>query len=299
MRSWIAVLMMATAALAGEPFAKMEGEHVDILHKGRPLVRYMYAYDASTRERKHDTYKVFHHVMNEEGTDTITKGPGDLYTHHRGIFIGWSGLRHGGKRHDLWHMKAGCAQAHREVLKQEADETKSVLSTRIDWLASDGKTVCLEETRRVTVYHVDDAHLLLDFETALKAANGDVELKGDPEHAGFQYRPHEEVVRNKSARYTFHEPGVDPKAVPDLPWVALTYELKDRTYTVQHMNHPANPKGVKYSAYRDYGRFGAFFQKPIKNGETLELKYRIRITPGETPPLDTLSEQYAEFAGKN
>jgi hypothetical protein len=293
----LVVLALLTGMVgAAEPFKDTAGKHLDIVSKDRPLVRYMYEYDVSSPEKKHDTYKVFYHVMNEEGTDTITKGPGDKYTHHRGIFIGWSKLQHGGKGHDLWHMKAGAAQLHKEILKQEADEKKSTLSTMIHWLTSDGKTVCIEEKRTVIIHHGDkDAHLLLDFETELKAVNGDVQLKGDPEHAGFQYRPHQDVVRNKSSKYTFHKEGITAQKDKDLPWVALTYDLKDRKYTVQHMNHPANPKGVRYSAYRDYGRFGAFFEQPVKDGESLRLKYRIRITRGEAPARDVLAAQHEQF----
>ena len=292
------VALLAGTVVAAESFKDTEGKSLDILSNGKPLVRYMYEYDVSTPEKKHDTYKVFYHVMNEEGTDTLTKGPGDKFTHHRGIFIGWSRLQHGGKGHDLWHMKSGSAQVHKEILKQEADDKKSTLSTLIHWLAADGETVCIEEKRTVTVHHgAKGAHLLLDFETELKAVNGDVELKGDPEHAGFQYRPHQDVVRNKSSKYTFHEEGVTAKNAKDLPWAALTYDLKDRKYTVQHMNHPANPKGVRYSAYRDYGRFGAFFEQPIKGGESLKLKYRIRITGGEAPARDLMAGQYEQFVG--
>ena len=170
------------------------------------------------------------------------------------------------------------------------------MSTQVHWLTSDGETVCLDEVRTVTVHHNDkDAHLLLDFETELKAVNGDVNLKGDPEHAGFQYRPHNDVVGNKSAKYLFHADDATAKKTPDLPWVCMTYELNGKKYSVQHMNHPNNPKGTKYSAYRDYGRFGAFFQEPINDGESLKLKYRIRITLGDAPARDALAAQYKAY----
>ena len=100
----------------------------------------------------------------------------------------------------------------------------------------------VEETRKLTVHFTDpDAHLLADFATTLKAVGGDVQLRGDPEHAGIQYRPSNEVAENKSARYTFHAEGIDPRKDKDLPWVALTYELGDKMYTVQHMRHPTYP----------------------------------------------------------
>ncbi|MEM7391577.1 MAG: DUF6807 family protein [Verrucomicrobiota bacterium] len=293
-----AVLLASITWAGAQGFKDTEGKYLDILQGDKPLVRYMYEYDLSTPVRRLDTYKVWHHVMDETGENEITKGPGGKFPHHRAIYIGWSKLQHGGKGHDLWHMKGKAAQIHKEVLKQDSTPGKSTLSTQVHWLTSDGETVCLDETRTVTVHHNDkDAHLVLDFETDLKAVNGDVDLRGDPEHAGFQYRPHNDVVGNKSARYTFHAEGVNAKNTKDHPWVNMTYELKGRKYSVQHMNHPDNPKGTKYSAYRDYGRFGAFFQQPIKDGESLKLKYRIRITLGDTPSGDVMAEQYKAYIG--
>ena len=297
---WICVsgMIVAGSYALAESFKDTKGKYLDILHDGKPIVRYMYEHDTSTDEKKLETCKVYYNVMNEDGTDRITKGAGHLYPHHRGIFIGWMKVKSGGKIHDLWHMKKGEAQVHKEILEQKSDKDKTILLTRIEWLRMDGETPCIDEKRKVTVYHNDtEAHLLLDFETELKAVNGDVELSGDPEHAGFQYRAHESVEKSKSVRYTFPEPGTNPKKTTDMPWAAMTYRLAGKVYTVQHMTHPDNPKGWKYSAYRKYGRYGAFFETSIKDGETVKLKYRIRITTGEKPDLEALAAQYEKFSG--
>ena len=42
------------------------------------------------------------------------------------------------------------------------------------------------------------------------------------------------------------------------------------------MDHPKNPRPTVYST-RYYGRFGAYFEKDLKKGEKLELRYRIFI----------------------
>jgi len=292
----IALLLAAPSIRADshtQAFKDEKGKHIDIMHKGKPLVRYMYAYDQSTPESAHNTYKVFHHMMDATGKDTITKGPGGKYTHHRGLFVGWSKLTVGGKGYDTWHMK-NCTIKHVKVVKQQADKNASTLTTQLLWLTKDGSTI-LEETRTVTVHHNDGSHATIDWSTELKATNGDLNLKGDPEHAGFQYRPHNDVVANKSAKYIFHKEGINLKKDLDLPWVGESYELRGQKYTVQHMNHPDNPKGTRYSAYRDYGRFGAFFQKPIKNGESLKLRYRIRIILGEAPDRSEFDTHYSNF----
>jgi len=297
--SLAACFVTSTVLAAG--FQDDPGKHLDVLEDGKPIVRYMYGYDRSSGDRKHETYKVYHHVMNADGTDTITKGPRGQFTHHRGIFIGWSKLRHDDGQHDLWHMKQGAVQKHKEFLVKKSGSSESVLSTRIDWFDSDGKTVCLEETRTVRVHHnKPKAFTVIDFKSELEAVNGDVELRGDPEHAGMQYRPAQDVAKNKSAVYTFHKEDINPKTDRDLPWVAMTYNMENGdTYTVQHMNHPDNPKDTLYSAYRDYGRFGAFFETNIKDSETLTLRYRIQIYKGEAPSREEMGQQYKKYVSSS
>jgi len=292
------VVILAAPLFAGE-IKDQPGDHLDICHDGKPLVRYMYAYDTSTPEARHNTYKVYHHVMDTDGEQTLTKGPGGKYTHHRGLFIGFSRFKHSSGSHDTWHMKGSAAQVHQEFVAQEAGDDKTSVTSLIRWLGTDGETVLLEENRTVTVHHNDrDAYVLVDFVSELKAVNGEVTLSGDPEHAGMQYRPHNEVAENNSAKYLFHEEGISPQKDLDLPWAAETYELRGKQWSVQHMNHPNNPKGTKYSAYRSYGRFGAYPTTVIKDGETLTLRYRIRITPGETPSRGVLAAQYEKFVAE-
>ena len=74
-----------------------KGKHLDVLSGDKVLVRYMYEYDTSTDEKKHATYKPYLHVFDAAGKAPITKGPGGQFTHHRGIFIGWSKLGFNGK----------------------------------------------------------------------------------------------------------------------------------------------------------------------------------------------------------
>ena len=118
-------LFLAAAPFAfAQGFKDEPGKHLDILQNEKPLVRYMYEYDLSSPERRLDTYKVWHHVMDESGKNYLTKGPGGKFPHHRAIYIGWSKLQHGGKGHDLWHMKNKAAQIHKKVLAQKSDDQK-------------------------------------------------------------------------------------------------------------------------------------------------------------------------------
>jgi len=293
--SLILSLLVAAASRGEDAIRDNEGKHLDILKNGKPLVRYMYEFDNSTPETTHETYKVYHHVFDPSGKQPITKGSGGQYTHHRGIFIGFARLGYNGKSYDLWHMKGNARLIHQKFLAKQADERSATVSSLIHWDVNTDQTV-IEEKRTLTVYFNDpEAHLLADWTSELTAVAGDVLLKGDPEHAGVQYRPHNDVSKNKSAKYTFPKEGTDPRKDKDLPWVVLTYELGDAKYSVQHMRHPENPSDSVYSAYRDYGRFGNYFVKPIADGETLKLRYRFRITLGEAPAREELNRQYEAF----
>lgn len=281
------------------------GEYLDLLFGGHKVTRYMYAYDASTPQRTFETYKPFHHVYDAEG-NRLTNGPdgeseysaGNItFPHHRGIFIGWNRLTFEGRRYDLWHMKEA-HQVHQKFLNLTAGPSMAESTALIHWNDKEGEPILVEH-RTTTVYRQSDPTIMLmDFHTELKAVRGDVFLDGDPEHAGLQYRAHNDVAaggKENKAKYLFHKDGIDPKKDYNLPWVAMSYGLDSGRYVVQHMNHPDNPKPTIYSAYRDYGRFGTFFKKEIPDGETLTLRYRIVVGRGDMPDRQTLADRYAAY----
>ena len=278
----------------GFTFKDDPGNHLDLLHDGKPVARYMYAHDTSSKERLHETYKPYLHVFDASGEKFITKGAGGDFTHHRGIFIGWNRIQFNGKRYDRWHMKGG-EIVHKEFSKKMAKDGGAMFTSVTEWNDENGKPI-LEEHRTMGFSSGGDAgRLIIDFHTTLKAVNGDVNLQGDPEHAGVQYRPANELDRKKTV-HVFPKENANPKKDLDYPWVGETYTLRDQQHSVVHMNHPDNPKGTKYSAYRNYGRFGAFFEKEIPNGESLTLKYRFLIADGEMPSTDMITKVWNQMA---
>lgn len=296
----------SVACGAGFSWKDTEGKYLDLLYNGRKVTRYMYDYDESSAQRTFETYKVLHHVFDAKGDKLLTNGPDGVnpysksvkYPHHRGIFIGWSKLQFEGKSYDTWHMTKGVRQVHQKFLEQKADVNKAFSTALIHWKNGAGK-VMVEEKRTTTVYRpVGSTIVMLDFDTQLKAVNGEVYLDGDPEHAGFQYRPHNDVSKGPAqdrAKYLFHKEGINPKKDKDLPWVAMVYGLNGKRYSVLYMNHPQNPKGAVYSAYRDYGRFGSFFKKTIEAGKTLTLHYRIIVMQSEMPARQVLENLYQAY----
>ncbi|MFP6881857.1 MAG: PmoA family protein [Roseibacillus sp.] len=274
-----------------------KGKHLDVLAHGKVLVRYMYEHDTSSKERQHETYKPYLHVFDAEGKKPITKGPGGKFTHHRGIFIGWNRLQFNGKSYDRWHMKSGDI-VHQKFLKQEAGGHGGSFTSLTQWNDNDEKPL-LDEERTMTVQavHGGNVRMVIDFQSKLTATYGDVFLKGDPEHAGIQYRPANEVDAKKT-KYTFPAEGTNVKNERDLPWIAETYVLDGKAYSVVQMNHPGNPKGTKHSAYRDYGRFGSFFEKEIKKGESLTVNYQFVIADGELPERKKIEQAWKAYAAR-
>lgn len=296
LRAAILAATTGIGGLAAEPLAFKDtpGKHLDVLLDGKVAARYMYEHDTSTKERAHDTYKPYLHVFDAAGEAPITKGAGGDYTHHRGIFIGWNKIGFGGKTYDRWHMKGGDI-IHQDFPLQEIKEGAAVFTTRTLWMAEKDKPL-LEEKRTMKITPGSDGvRLVIDFHSELHAKYGALSLKGDPEHAGIHYRP-AQGVDLKATKYWFPEEKVDVPKARDLPWAAQTYVLRGKKYTVVHLNHPSNPKGTRHSAYRDYGRFGMFFEKDIPADGKLEVRYRFLILDGDFPGRETIAKAWTEYS---
>jgi len=290
-------------------FKDTAGEYLDVYLDGRAVARYMYANDVSTPERAHQTFKPYLHVFDAEGKGTITKGPGGQFTHHRGIFFGWKQIGFEGKKYNLWEMAPGNRQVHQKFLDQKAGPDQASFTSLVSWNLADGKTI-LQDERTFTFYRRPAPTLaLIDFSATVKDAAGDLDLSGDAEHGGVQFRPAEEVDR-KTLKYCLPKDAVEPPQDPnaefqtmktakiaktDLPWAAESYQLGGKTYNVEEMSGPGNPTGTRWSAYRDYGRFGAFPARQLKKGETFTLRFRFWVTTGAAPTRADLQKQYDEY----
>lgn len=306
---WVATLSRGKAPPpAGFTWRDSPGDYLDLLAGGRKVTRYVYAYDPVTPERYTATNKPFHHVFDAQGENLLTNGPGDgLYPHHRGLFIGWTAV-YRGEEYNFWSPNDGRAQVHQEFLQLTAGPVLAISKALIHWNDQNGEPVLVEERETTVFRQTAPTILLLDFRTRLTAINGAVVLEGNAEHAGFQFRAHSDVAAGYqagqhesvegaevSAQYLFHAEGIDPREDMDLPWVALSFGLHGRRYSVQHMNHPDNPRPTVYSAYRTYGRFGASFNDTIASGETMQLRYGIWVGAGEFPERELLVNRYTSL----
>jgi hypothetical protein len=300
--------LLSILALSAGANARENGFHFvdgagfrELLFADQPIYRYVTpAYDPSNRDA---TLKPFMHVYGLHNEGFITKGAGGMETHHRGLFFGFK-TQYG----NFWACNDGHQQQERYVAERQfADAHAARMASVVDWITKDGKPV-VRDTREVTATRPGDDAIVLDFDIVVESLNGDIELGGDPHHAGFHFRAAEEVqgpsttkpsirsglatyVRSAQAKLTKNDEWLDTA------WAAGMFSIKGNPYVVIHMNDPSNPGPVTYST-RPYGRFGAFFTTTLKQSQPLHLRYRIVVLDGKThpnPTVETLSPLYDDF----
>ncbi len=299
--------LFAGAGFAGASFAQdaatalslkdTAGQHLDVLSGGKILARYMYAHDTSTPAKKDETYKPYLHVFDAEGKAPITKGPGGEFTHHRGLFIGWMKIGVGGKTYDRWHMKGG-DQISEAIENQTAANGSASFTSKVKYTGEKDEAILAEERTLSFLPAPKPAYAAIEMTSKLTAVAGETTLGGDPEHSGLQFRPANEVDRTATV-YLYPKADANPHKDVDYPWVGESYTLDGKRYSVIYLNHPSNPKNAPFSAYRDYGRFGAWFRPTIPDKGSVTLKVRILVSEGELPPVDFIQQQWNTFAGKS
>ncbi|MDG5766036.1 PmoA family protein [Balneolales bacterium ANBcel1] len=292
------------AQCGATPFAWREaGPQSDRLLLGeKPVLQYEHpVYDADDVEH---TKKPFHHVFSPSGVRFITKGPGGLFSHHRGIFLGYYAYVDGSdERIDIWHARDGERSEHNRVIRRMEGPVLGGHVVSIDWKDHSGETF-LDEVREIRTFRQPDGHLLVDVRSELTALESSVFLGGDRHHAGLQFRAAQEVADNSEAT-RFIRPDAWSDVPPDeelesgdildFPWNAMVFEVEGRTYTVAYMSHPTNPRGAEMSE-RLYGRFGEFFEQELAGGETLVMNYRFWIRGGEAPDRSEIERRYDNYA---
>ncbi len=268
----------------------------------RPVLRYMYEpLDESTEQRRGETYKVYHHVFDPQGKRLMTKGPGGLFPHHRGLFYGFNRISYGeGQKADIWHCNHGEYQSHDAVVSIEQGAVLGRHRLAIDWHGRDGK-VFAKEQRELTAYQTNGG-TLIEFASRLSSEVGTLRLDGDPQHAGFQFRASQEVP-DKTKQQTYYlrpdgkgNPGEfrnwpGNKDHVNLPWNAMSIVLGEQRYTIVYLDKPSNPKPARYSE-RNYGRFGSYFVAQVETDKPLELNYRIWIQAGEVSVAEAAAQSH-------
>ncbi len=300
---WIATLTRE-GERAGPSFhwEDTPGKHLDLFHDKKRIFSYSYEMDDHFEEGETLTARnrAFYHIYDLQGEEVITNGPEEgLWSHHRGIMIGWRDVGFQGEELSFWGMEDLTVQKHVEFLKESAGPVLARTKSLIYWNDSTGTTI-IEEEREATIYsQFPPAILMLDFTSTLRAGNSPVTLDGNAEHGGVQYRAHNDVADEapgaEKPTYYFHQDDIDPHEDYNLPWVGMSYGLRNNIYSVLDMDHPGNPEPTIWSAYRDYGRFGPFFREELDANESLTIHYRFWISKESMPEREVLSSKYAAY----
>ncbi len=286
------LLLALTLNAAAFDITVADKDHVDVSNDGKVVAKLMMANDLSTPEKHHETYKPYLHVFDASGATRLTKGAGFNFTHHRGIFLGFSKISYGGKSYDRWHMKGG-DQVVTKIVPGDSGFTAS-----INWQGDTTDPFLTEERHFAFSAPAKPFYLGIDMTSAIKAVSGEAEISGDPEHAGAQFRP-SELVDTKTTTYIFPGENIDAHKVKDLPWAAEVFTVEGKTFTVVILNHPDNPKETATSAYRDYGRFGMFPKGKATAEAPFKLHYQWLVAEGDVRDAAVFQQAWNAFAGKS
>jgi len=305
-----AVLSEQAPAASGFAWEKQPGK-VELRFNKRPVLCYVCpAYDRTNLETRRATFRKFHHVYSPDGSMLVSKGPGGLHQHHRGLFFSYNHITYGdGKRANPW---AGPGydesyEADAGILSEEAGPVLGRHCVAIDWHA-DKETVFAKEKRELAAYAVPGG-ILIEFATRLATTSGKVRLDGNAQHAGFQFRASNEVAEKTAKKTYYLRPG--GKGAPgetrnpdnaektdrckNLPWKGMSFVVGGKRLTALYLDNPANPKPCRYGE-RDYGRFGSYFKYELDDGKDLVARYRFWLQFGEmdVPQAEAMRKDFVE-----
>ncbi|GMU93063.1 MAG: hypothetical protein AMXMBFR4_21210 [Candidatus Hydrogenedentota bacterium] len=269
-------------------------DRLDLVHEGKVwLSTITPQHDPNNRE---ETYKVYTHVFAFDGSAPLTKGPGGLYTHHRGLFIGWKDTWVGGVDYDTWHMD-NCYQKHVEWTELKTGNDAATQVEQLEWRTLD-ETAFIKEIRSITAFPAQDGSRVIDFESTLTSVSGDIQLKGDLHHAGMQIRMAQEVADHQDSTQYILPEGATQEAndkVPAAWWVCCSPVIAGKRLWIVHMTSPELVTGRPVYSIRRYARFGAFFEPTLLEGNPVTFRFRIVVSEKE---LDRAACQglYDEYA---
>ncbi len=270
----VLLALLAFIPAFGADIKVTPNEAVDIAQEGKVVARFMMAHDVSTPAKRLETYKPYLHVFDPSGTLRLTKGPGFNFTHHRGIMLGFAKINVDGKTYDRWHMTGGDQVVTAIIAKNDT------FSASIDWQGAAAAKPILREERVFTFTKpAAPFYLGIEMKTTLKPDQGEAKIDG--------------------TKTTYVYPGKDVliHKVRDLTWVAEVFTVEGRTFTALLLNHPSNPKDTAFSAYRDYGRFGAFPKGVATPEAPFKLHYQWLVAEGDVRDPAAFQQAYNAFAG--
>jgi hypothetical protein len=207
------------------------------------------------------------------------------HPHHRSMWFGQNNVN----GVNFWE-KGGTIK-HREFVTVQS---KPLIVTRNDWLATDGKKVC--EDQRTFTFGTDADTRWIDFDITVKASEGPVTF-GDTKEGSFGIRvaPTIKVDARKGGKIINSEGLTNADAWgKQAAWLDYHGPVDEQTVGIAILNHPSSFRFPTYWHVRTGGLFAANpfgvgdFEpgKPtgahtIPLGETMTLRYRVLLHKGD------------------
>lgn len=219
------------------------------------------------------------------------------HKHHRSIYVAYGDVN----GTDNWSEEPG----HATILETSHEVVSGPVLGRImgknDWLSSDGKKQ-MEDERVFTFYDVPGDERIIDVSLVFKATVGDV-LLGDTKEGGIiSVRVATTMDGNKSGTIVNAYGGITERECWGKPahWVDYYGLAQGKTMGVTIMDHPDSFRYPTRWHVRDYGLFtanpfalhdyephrGWRGDHTIKNGDSLNFRYRIYVHKGDTESAD-------------
>lgn len=273
------LLLLAITACHAVPPSTATAD--DVLAATRRALHYQHApYDPANPRA---TCKVWHDAFAPDGRQ-ISKGLGGEFEHHRGLFVGWNQVQCGERRFDFWHCNRGESQRHVTfVPPAELGLDGDWQVAEVAWCDAEGRAI-VNERRALHARAIDAATTAIEVVLELRTADQAVQLGGDPQHSGHQFRADNVFAAKDAAKVRYLRPP-SAQAMPDdvwtgCDWIAAVLPFADGPVTVVRVEAAGNPGPVRWST-RDYGRFGATFAARLEPGRPLRLGYTYLVAVGE------------------
>lgn len=219
------------------------------------------------------------------------------HKHHRSIYIAYGDVN----GTDNWSEETGHATIRETSHAVESGAVLGKITGKNDWLSNSGEKQ-MEDERTFTFYNLPGDERVIDVNVVLKATVGDV-LLGDTKEGGIiSVRVATSMDGNKGGNITNAYGGKTERECWGKPahWVDYYGPVQGKTVGITIMDHPDSFRYPSRWHVRDYGLFtanpfalhdyepqkGLRGDHTIKNGESLNFRYRIYIHKGDTESAD-------------
>jgi len=300
------LLACSCAAPAHENDELLEvGDKVIVSIDGQPFTEYRYA----------NPSKPILYPLYGPGGVRLTRDypmvggtPGEAadHPHHQSLWFAHGNVN----GFDFWHgTEAGERIVHDRLLGVDWKGERAVVRARNLWQIGGERTLCVEE--RTMSFGFDERGRVIDFTFVLSPTDQPL-VFGDTKEGTMALRlaPTLRLSGDVAAGRSLNAAGDTDGACwgKRAAWVSYYGPVGDRFVTVTLLDHPDNPRHPTWWHARDYGLFAAnpfgvhdFEGRPagtgdlrVELGETLTLRYRLRIAEGAPDP-DELDDELRRF----